>query len=294
MSRLARAAVDRHELRRALRGLPLCEPDELEVAAGFGRLVRFLVSAPLLGLGVLAAGAGFAAGHGFLGVLATVTTALIVGALRDDTRINAALELLERGELHGAEAGMRNIAEAQDRPLPQRQRARAYLVVIAWAKADHAAALHWIQARNAELGTPSQRRIPLDERYASLATEVQLLALLGRGEEARERCDALPPCPPTDAFQALGAQTKLLVAFAVNDVEGVEALLDVWEQKFVSTDRQGLLTGLLAWAFDTLGQRDRARWLLERVRASDHADLLERHCPRLARWAQDFESRRRY
>lgn len=290
MTRLARATLEPGELRLALRGLPLCEPEELEHAAGFARLVRLLVSAPLLGLGVLAAAAGFAAGHGFLGMLASVTTALIVGALRDDTRINASLELLEKGELHGAEAGMRNVAEAHNRPLPQRQRARGYLVAIAWARADHRGALHWIRARNVALA--GQARVPLDERYASLATEVQLLALLGRAEEAATRLSALPPCPPTEAFSALAAQTSLLVAFASDDAESVADRLDLWETRFVAPDRLGFFTTMMAWARDALGQRDAARWLVERVPVPN--EFVERHCPRLAQWREVFEGSRRY
>jgi len=290
LNQLARATIEPDELRLALRGLPLCEPEELEHAAGFARLVRVLVSAPLLGLGVLAAAAGFAAGHGFLGLLASVTTALVVGALRDDTRINASLELLEKGELHGAEAGMRNVAESHNRPLPQRQRARGYLVAIAWARADHREALRWIQARNAALA--DQTRVPLDERYASLATEVQLLALLGRAEEARARLADLPPCPPTEAFAALAAQTTLLVAFASDDAEAVADHLDAWEARFAPHDRLGLLTCLLAWARDALGQRDAARWIVER--GPERTAFVERHCPRLAQWRRTFDATRRY
>lgn len=293
MTALRRTTLGREDLRLALRGLPLGGSVELEQAAGFGRFVRMFVAMPLLGLGGLAVAAAFAAGHLMVGLLATGTTALIVAALRDDTRIMTAIERLGRGDVEEAEAGMKEVALATKRPLPQRQRARAYLVAIAWSRADHAEGLRWIQARN---GAPGQRvRMPQDEWYASVATEVQLLALLGRAEEASARLAVLPPRPPGPSFEDLEAQTELLVAFARHDAEPVADRLDGWARRHAeaSDERFGLVGGLLAWSFDTLGHRERADWMISSLPRAARDDL-ERHCPRLARWMRGFEQRRRY
>jgi len=287
------AVVEPEVVRRELRGLLLSDFSELGAAAGFGRLVRMLVSAPLVLIGVLTAAAGFAAGQGFLGLLGTVMTALIVGALRDDTRINAALELLERGELRGAEAGMRNVANSNDRQFQQRQRARMYLVAIAWARADHREALQWIQDRNR--GMLTQVGVPLDERFASLSTEVQLLALLGRGEEAHTLLSRLPPCPADTSLEHMAARSELLVAFALDDPERVFAKLDGWERRWARADRLGMMGALLGWAWNTLGQRERATYLMMAVRREGDLEFLERHCPRLRRVVDAFDDTvRRY
>lgn len=291
MTALARLDEERSlsaaELSRRLRGLPLCDPGDLDRTAGFVRLVRTLVVGPLTSLGLLAATAGLAVGEYALASLAAGMTGLIVYSLWHDTQLTKSIELLRRGQLSAAESGMRRVADDADRPAPQRQRARTYLAAIGWARGDHEMALEWTRARNTTISDP---RTPAEERYRSRATEVQLLALLGRSAEARHALGSLPEEPDDQDARMTAATTRLLVAFATSDPDSVARDLDAWQAKFLLEDDLGLFTALLAWCRDALGQREAAVWLVARL--SDHGDaqFLRAHLPALWRWLERFDA----
>jgi len=270
-----------------LRGLALFDPTELSGSSGFGWVVRALVAGPLTSIGLLACLAALAMGDVLVASMSATLTGLIIHALRHDTRFAMALEQLRRGELKAAEMGLRMVAMGSDHPEPQRQRARGYLVAIAWARGDHRTAFEWVRAHNEG---DALRHMDGDDRYASVATEIQLLALLGRREEAARALRALPSAPSGKSGCRTEAMTRLLVAFAVDDAQSVKADLDAWAAELTGDDDPGLVTGLVAWCRDALGRREDAHWLVERVRRrAGAAAFVRTHVPRLWQWVETFE-----
>lgn len=266
----------------------MCDAADADRAVGFVRLVRVLVSVPMTTLGVLAVGAGLAVGNVILAVLAAIITVLLVYALSHDTQLTKALEMLRRGDLRAAEAGMLRVALAPRRPGLQKQRARAYLAAIGWMRGDHAMALKWTRAR---LAAHEEGPSTSYDRFVTAATEVQLLALLGRVAEARERAVELPAPPPTDACAHVAATTALLVAHAASDPEPVRDRVDEWTPLIDEYDDTGLSSGLLGWAYDALGRREKALWQTRRALEHGDAEHLRMHAPRLWRWLSSYEDR---
>ncbi len=266
-----------------LRGLPLGDPEEIEHATGFLKVVRALVTVPLTSVGVLGTLAAFASGHGIVGAIAGTTTVLIVYSLIRDTRLSKALERLRAGQVAEAEAGMMTLVAATDQPDPQRQRAQGYLASIAWLRGDHREALRWTRARRASL---EHGRSPADERFVTEASEALLLALTGELEAAQAVLGALDSTPEGLRYARAAAVASLAVAFALDDVSRVRAELVTWEA--LTDEQTPLLRGWLAWAFAGCDDRRRAQHWVASVRAE--RESLAVQCPALAEWCRTFES----
>jgi hypothetical protein len=274
-----------------LRGFAMCDGTDVERAVGFVRLVRSLVMVPMTTLGLLAFGAALAMGSALPAVTAGAVTLLIVLALWHDTQLTKALELLQRGELAEARTRLLAVADGATRPFPQRQRARAHLAALGWAEADHAEALAWTQAR---LLAMAGRRVPRDDRFASQCTRVVLLALLGRRSDARTALTKLSRTPDADSCRVTEATTRLLVAFASDDIEPVRGSLDPWEPLLTAEQDGCFGTPLLCWAFDAAGRPEASARVHEHITSDDRA-LVARHLPRLLGWLdRDEKAMRRY
>ena len=271
----------------SLRGLPLLDTDELERATGFVWIVRSFVTVPLTGLGVLATVASMIVGNVPAAAFSIAITVLIVLSLHRDTQFSKAIELVRRGELDAAEGSLRRIVASSSRAIPQRQRARTYLAGVAWMRGDLEAALLWTRAwLDADTGSSAA-----DERYLCAASEVQLLALLGEHEEAQARFDRLPDRPRGDRGTIADVTCRLLLAFCRGDAEGVRGELDAWARLCERVDDHGLPTGLLAWAYDALGETARAVELVKVPRARTRDSALQRQAPALAQWLGAYDDR---
>jgi hypothetical protein len=213
-------------------------------------------------------------------------TALILVSLWSDTRLTKSVELLRRGELSAATVGFRRVADTAHRLAPQRYRAYGYLAAIAWRKADHDAALGWIRARRRALERTGAGTS--DERWATEATEVWLLALLGLAADAEAALQRLPAAPPDAEAKRVEITARLLVAFARDEADELRPQLRRWAGFCEDHDRLGLASAALAWAFDATGDRDAAWTLAERTRARADHDHLHTHAPRLHRWLSTY------
>jgi tetratricopeptide (TPR) repeat protein len=272
-------------------GLPLVDTSELEHATGFVWIVRSFVTLPLTTLGLLATIAASTMGNIVAAVFAGTITVLIVLSLYRDTQLSKAVEMLRRGEMNAAEASLRRIAEAPHRAIPQRQRARAYLAAIAWVRGELEVALQWTRAWLTDAGASGQRT-SADEVYLIAASEVQLLALLGRHDEAGAAFEELEPAPPGDRWAIADAGCRLLLAFFRGDAEPVRGSLQGWCEVCQRGDRHGLPTALLAWAHHALRMPDRAVVLAERARQLARSGAqLRRQAPTVSQWLARYDGR---
>jgi hypothetical protein len=248
------------------------------------------VVVPLTTLGLLATLVSLAGGNPWLTILAGTTTALILYAVWDDTRMSHAAELVRRGHHGAAYPRLLQLARPAARASPRRLRAQGMLAGLAWRRHDHAEALEWTQARRL---AERELRASSHDRFLSGATEVQLLCVLGRGEQAHALLQSLPE-PPSERTREVAVTTWLFVAFALGQVELVQSRLDDWEPRVRRTDEVGTTLALLAWAREATGDRDRAAPLVSLVRAHGDARHLETHYARLWRWVEGFDRVRRY
>jgi tetratricopeptide (TPR) repeat protein len=254
----------------AQRQLPAFDPAELTRAVGFVRVVRRFVALPLLVLGVLATGAAVATAHPLTAALAGIVTFALQWSLRDDMRVAHALDLARRGKLPVAQRQLLAIAAPAQAGGPTRQRARVVLAAIAWQRGQLEPALAWImQAQAHERGPAAD-----PDRVVELgASEVLLLALLGRGEEAALRLGELPASQGTE--QVLWRiHVELLTAFAQREVSQVRERLDGWSELVGAHDSVGVTSALMAWAYAAAGRHDEAATWIARAHAGLDPTLL--------------------
>lgn len=266
------------DARARLRQLPALDPAELTRAVGFVRVVRRFVALPLLVLGVLATGAAIVTVHPITAALAALVTFALQWSLRDDMRVAHALDLARRGQLAAAERELLAIAGPADAGGPRRQRARVVLAAIAWERGELERALEWITlAVRHEQGAASD-----PDRVVELGnSEVLLLALLGRSDEAGAKLRELPV--PRDPAQVLWRiHVELLTAFAQREPLAVRDCIDGWADTVRAQDNAGITAGLMAWAYAAAGRHDQVAPWLERAHVGDQPGLLRRRYHALA------------
>lgn len=262
---------------RALQGLPLCDPGELEAETGFVGSVRSLVMVPLTSLGVLASFAALSAGNLLAATLVSAAAAGVVISLLRDTRYSAALARLRSGRIDQAESDMAALAQGRSPNDRQRRRAEAYLSAIAWARGRHDEALRWARARQKTL---AQAEAPADERFLNDASVVLLQALVGAHDEAATDLQRLGETPMGERWARAEASARLSLAFARDDVDPVRNRLREWLPLVDASDP--LLSGWLAWAFAQTQSQRQAEEAAVCARAGLPAVGL--HVPRLADW----------
>lgn len=265
------------DARARLRQLPAFDPSELTRAVGFVRVVRRFVALPLLVLGVLATGAAMVAAHPVTVVVAAVVTFALQWSLRDDMRLAHAFDLARRGRIAAAERRLLAIATC-DGGSPGRQRARVVLAAIAWQRGRLEQSLAWI--REALACEPEASNDP-DRLFELAASEVMLLALLGRPDDAAARLAALPPAH-AEIHRRWRIHIELLTAFVRDDVSTVAVELDGWSPIVAAHDSAGPTAALLAWAYAAIGQHDEAARWTTRARAGDEPHLLRHRYHALA------------
>lgn len=273
-----------------LRHLPAFDPAELSRAVGFVRVVRRFVALPLLVLGVLATVAAIVTVHPVSAVIAGVVTFALQWSLRDDMRLAHALDLLRRGRVDEAERRLLAIAAPPEAAGPRRQRARVVLAALAWRRGQLERALGWIREASAhESGSESD-----PDRVVELgASEVLLLALLGRGDEATARLETLPPSRSEDQI-GWRIHIELLTAFARGDVAPVMGELDRWAAIVRAHDVAGPTSALMAWAYDAAGRHDEAAGWLARAHAIADPALLRGRYHALAAHLDTLASARQW
>ncbi len=261
-----------------LRHLPAFDPAELTRAVGFVKVVRRFIALPLLVLGVLATVAAIVTAHPFTALVAGVVTFALQWSLFDDMRLAHALDLARRGRIEEAEGRLLAIAAPPESGGPRRQRARVVLAALAWKRGQLERALGWIrEAAEHERGADCDP----DRKLELGASEVLLLALLGRGDEAAARLAELPPARAPEQL-CWRIHVELLTAFATGAVERVRGELDRWAPTVRHEDAAGPTSALMAWAYDADGRHDEAAVWLERARSVGDPTLMQHRYHALA------------
>ncbi len=278
-----------------LRELPTTDPSLGLGAAGYVRQVRYLVVLPLTVLGVLAMFAGVATGSTTFALAAAISTVLVVRSLVGDTRLSRSIVRMQEGDLEGAQAGFLHVVDTHAPGRQERRWACACLAEIAWRRGDHDAALRWTQRAIHDLGPKRNGRSRSDrggaDEFLLRATEVQLLALTGAVEAATPSLAKLQIPERDDYARLVGIATELVVALAADAPDRIWSRLEGWEPLVCRLDEGGATCALLAWGFDTRGDKDRAQMLVSRLTPSTRAHV-EHHYPRLASWLRPSRPRR--
>jgi len=261
-----------------LRQLPAFDPAELTRAVGFVKVVRRFIALPLLVLGLLATVAAVVTAHPFTALVAGVVTFALQWSLFDDMRLAHALDLARRGRIDEAEGRLLAIAAPPEAAGPRRQRARVVLAALAWKQGRLERALAWIREASVHEQGPDAD----PDRIVELgASEVLLLALLGRGSDAAARLRELPKARSPEQL-CWRIHVELLTAFATGTVDEVRGELDRWAPTVRSQDAAGPTSALMAWAYDADDRHDEAAAWLERAHAVADPTLMRHRYHALA------------
>ena len=282
-------------LREARAGQVLCIDAKGEVVGSSSRqmiasfAVLFVVFGGLASLGAIVA-------DWLLGPSAATVAFMVVliGCLEWGRRMGAtarALELMGRGALGEAEACAS--AAASSRLMSRGSRGNARLVEgsAIWLQGDLPRALDVTRRAIAELGTPTKpyRAVSLLARF----NEVQLLAVLGDRQGARERLEGIEAegLPEGDLVRLQWIDTCLVLAFEEDDPSSLPEDLADWIDATLRTNRFGTTLVLLAWASERRDETDLVPQLLD-VACDRLAECrIEDAHPRLARWWNDASAR---
>lgn len=116
--------------------------------------------------------------------------------------------------------------------------------------------------------------------WACAFDRVQLLAVMGRLEQARTAREDLEQAPTGDYFRMERMFCDLMIAFHSDSLEELPALdvLYDWAKEVLLTSQFGVAVVLLAWVFDRHGEHDMADHLLaeapERLQATFFAEAV--------------------
>lgn len=276
----------------AHRDLPAIDQRELDGALGFVKIARLLAGLPLTAFGLIVFASGVVFNVPYLAAGAAVVTVLLLRAIWTDTRLHTALDILRRGDLEGARSRLEAVIRSRRYSPEHRQRARAHLASIAWQRGDLDTALRWTQEQVD--GRSHRTREDRGQRWLTDATRVQLLALTGQREAAREALAALPTPPQAEFHRLVHITTRLLVAFGSAVAEEDAAMLDTWAEFARERDGVGTTLALLAWAHADRGQDDAASSLLTVVEAQADLAHIAGHYPMLADWLASRRGTLRY
>lgn len=219
---------------------------------------------------------------------ASALTMLLLSALFSYTvEVGRCVELLDAGDLAGAEASARRIADSRLVGSGGRGTARNCLAATMWLRGEHAQALAMVRRAIAELDRAADAHRPV----AGLAhlNEVQLAAITGDVSGAERRLAALDWLPGGDVVQRHRIDTELVLAFESDDIARLPANLSPWIEA-VRHGEQGSTVALLAWALHGRGERAALRDVLESGRGLVAKAGLDLAHPRLARWWAGFDA----
>lgn len=182
-------------------------------------------------------------------------------------------------------------AEANLRPLTTSRLASKTIRALAWQnlagvavrRGRHAEGLEHVRRCDALLATARLARSG-PWRWINVFSEVQLLAQLGRVEEARELLPRLIRAPDGEYFQVLRMNAELMLAFATGAPDELPGDLHPWTRQALSTTTAELALVLLAWAHRERGDHDMADHLLHEARDRLEPSLFARIYPKVWRW----------
>jgi tetratricopeptide (TPR) repeat protein len=249
--------------------------------------------ATVIGWGVVGSVVGV--GAGAIGVLMTPVAGLVVGAmtlgflvwqLRHGRDFQKALAL--------ASAGRRDEAFAIVSELERRQLGNQFPPFIDYL----AGKLEWQRGNAEEALRRYERALAALARmrgrgrgmyWICTFDRVQLLAAMGRLDDARAARAELEEAPRGDYFAMELALTDLMIAFHGGDAStlpGDDELYE-WAKAALRTSRFGASVVLLGWAFEQRGDRDMAEHMLREAPARLDTEFLAETTPKLNAWLQE-------
>jgi len=280
---------------RVSTSLDSAKPGEVLLLDDQGRVLgpQAMRRATVIGWGVVGSVVGV--GAGAIGVLMTPIAGLVVGAmtmgfliwqLRHGRDFQRALAL--------ASAGRRDEAFAIVSELEGRQLGNQFPPFIDYL----AGKLEWQRGHPEEALGRYERALGALGRmrgrgrgmyWICTFDRVQLLAAMGRLDDARAARSELEEAPRGDYFAMELALTDLMIAFHAGDpslLPGDDELYE-WAKAALRTSRFGASVVLLAWAFDRRGDRDMAEHLLREAPARLDTEFLAETTPRLQAWLEE-------
>jgi tetratricopeptide (TPR) repeat protein len=122
--------------------------------------------------------------------------------------------------------------------------------------------------------------------WASAFDRVQLLAVMGRLEQARTAREDLEQAPTGDYFRMERMLCDLMIAFHGNSLEelpDLDTLYD-WAKEVLLTSQFGVAVVLLAWVFDRHGEHEMTEHLLSEAPERLQATFFAEAAPALHAW----------
>lgn len=200
-------------------------------------------------------------------------------------RLKQGAALLANERIDEADRRLRALVDSRWTPRSLRALAWQNLSGVAARRGRHEQALQY--SRNAGELLARLRLTPVGPwRWINRFSEAQLLAQLGRLEEARRLRDSLQEAPDGEYFQILRINTDLLIAFMSDEPGQLPDDLFAWVKIALETTTAELALALLAWAHVVRGDEDMGLHLLSEARNRIDPRLFSVTYPKVYRWLQ--------
>ncbi|MCB9592713.1 MAG: hypothetical protein H6719_08265 [Sandaracinaceae bacterium] len=200
--------------------------------------------------------------------------------------LKTGVQRLVANDLSGSEAAFERVATARLTPKHLRARAWGGLASAARLRGDDALALEHIR-KAIGLYKRSKRATALTAQHM----EAQLLARLGRLEEARAVLAELPSEAPEGEYTRLSHYTtELYVAFREGKHRLSDDALHERATFALGITSAAPLLALLGWAFQQNGDPDMAELVIVEARDRHPGELMTIPMPELSRWLDDSGS----
>lgn len=206
--------------------------------------------------------------------------------LLQQVQLGNALARLAADDLHGAEQLARELAARRSISSAIRGNAIYIAASAIWLRGDLLEALALNRSALAELARTRSRAMRPVVALAGL-NDVQLTALTGDLPAARIQLEALEAggeLARGDLVQVQHIDTRLVLAFEMDDPASLPEDLHPWTQRILGTQRFGSTLVLLAWAHHARGEPELADTLLDVARDRLPECHIDAAHPRLHAW----------
>lgn len=214
-----------------------------------------------------------------MGALVALTMSWVAYAISRQFALRRALRAIAADRSEEAERIYRSVLAAKLLPAKYKTAAEQGLVTCDAVAGRHEEALAHAQSVLRRLGRARSGPAQI-ARYS----EVILLVNVGQLDEARAKLEELGPIPEGEYFRIQHWSVELYVALAQGTHTFDEDELHVRAKAALAITSAAGLLGLLAWAFDHLGDEDMTALLLDEARDRHPGRKLSGPMPLLEAW----------